>query len=105
MSTTAELARGLRDLAEIGIVNAKRDKALLNQAAEVMETLARRKIEYLPPATDREWMLLLEECTRRGTRILVLEKEVKRLAMLLDREKTKYPDGYDEKSTSGLLEE
>lgn len=102
---TMELVRGLRDLAKIGIVNAKQDKTLLIAAADRVEELARYKIEHLPPPTDRDWALLLEECTNRGTRIQVLEKEVKRLTLLLNRERAKYPDDYDEKSTSGLLEE
>lgn len=103
--STVELIQGLRDLAQIGIVNARRDTALLNQAADKMEELARYRIEHLPPPTDRDWALLLEECTNRGTRIQALEKEAENLHRLLAQEKAKRPDDYDEKHTSGLLEE
>ncbi len=52
--STVELIQGLRDLAKIGIVNARRDTALLNQAADRMEELAWYKINLLPlPARSR----------------------------------------------------
>lgn len=103
--TVMAMAQRLRDLAGIGIVNAREDRAILNAAADMLDELARYKIEHLPPPTDRDWALMLEECTNRGTRIQVLEKEVKRLTLLLNRESARYPDDYDEKRTSGLLEE
>lgn len=94
--TAMELVEHLRQVAQVGIVNHKKDTDMLRQAADMMQKLAEYKINHLPPPTDRDYALLLEECTNRGARIKELERELERLSRL---------DDYDQKRHSGLLEE
>lgn len=74
--TAMELVAKLREIAQIGIVNANRDTTILRQAAGMMQYLAEYKINHLPSPTDRDYSLLLEECTNRGARIRELEKKL-----------------------------
>lgn len=107
--TAMELVAKLREIAQIGIVNANRDTTILRQAADMMQYLAEYKINHLPPPTDRDYSLLLEECTNRGARIRELEKKLAeatssggRAATFLSRGRL---DEEDDKTTSGLIEE
>lgn len=104
--TAMELVARLREIAQIGIVNANRDTTILRQAADMMQSLAEYKINHLPPPTDRDYSLLLEECTNRGARIRELEKKLAR-ARHEGPEIGKAATGYcyDEKTASGLIEE
>jgi hypothetical protein len=108
---TMELVRGLRDLAKIGIVNARQDKELLNQAADRMEELAWYKINLLPLPSQNDHVMLKNYATLlqgffgQAVKIQELEAENKRLNLFIAQYMTRKTDDYDEKSTSGLLEE
>lgn len=78
-SASIKLVNDLRGLAEIGIVNARRDTALLRQAAD--------------------WLEELERCNER------LRAEIKRLNLFIAQYMGEKTDDWDEKRTSGLLEE
>lgn len=104
--TVAELVDSLRHFSISGVRDIQRDGAILREAADALKSLAEYKINHLPPPTDRDWALMLEECTLRGARIRELEKqlaEARREGPLIGKAATVYC--CEEKTVSGLIEE
>jgi hypothetical protein len=91
--------KGLQHMADVGIVNHKHDTAILREAAELLLE-KRMKDQQAPDQEQRDRAILTEELILRGARIRELEARValyeKRFAMI---------DDYDQKQSSGLLEE
>ena len=83
--TAEELIRELRDIARIGIVNARRDAEIINQAADMLEAQDERI------AIMRESMEAMErQLDGKRAQILVMDERIA---------------GEDDRKSSGLIEE
>lgn len=83
--TTDELIRKLRDIAQIGIVNARRDVEIINQAADMIE------------AQDERISIM-----RESMEAMERQLDEKRAQILVIDERTA---DEDDRKSSGLIEE
>lgn len=65
--TPEELIRELRDIARIGIVNARRDTEIINQAADMIEaqderiSVMRESMEAMEKIIDKKYIIITDE--------------------------------------------